>query len=370
MRRPLLVRLVLVSTLGLSVAAVHGACAPDSGLDPAPRPDGGSGDTDGGTLFDAGQGDALPDPDAACAAVTEEAISVPVNLYIAMDHSNSMVGDKWASAEAGLTAFVNNPKFAGIRVALRFFPRDPDAVPACDPNAYKEPTVPYGPLPDNAAAIVAAIAAEDPDGFGTPIYPALGGALLKGIAMAQNNPGEASAVLLVTDGLPQGPSGTCSGVDPEDPAAIADLAAAGAAFDPPVLTYVIGLPGVNQAFANQVAAAGGTGEAVLVSSTNAAADFEAALAKVTGEALPCEYEVPTEVEGGDVAISSVNILLTVGGGDPGVLPQDPACNGAGWRYDNPASPTKIVLCPETCAAVKEADAAKIQILLGCTTVVE
>lgn len=368
MRRPFLVRLVLVSTLGLSAAAVHGACAPDSGLDPAPRPDGGSGDTDSGTLFDAGQGDALPDPDAACAAVTEEAISVPVNLYIMLDKSQSMVGDKWTSAKAGLTAFVNNPKFAGIRVALRFFPND--GAPECDQTLYKEPTVDYGPLPDNAAAIVAAIEAEAPTGNSTPIYPALGGALLKGIEVAQNNPGEASAVLLVTDGLPQGPSGTCAGVDPEDPAAIAGLAAAGADYDPPVLTYVIGLPGVNQAFANQVAAAGGTGEAVLVSATNVAAEFEAALAKVTGQALPCEYEVPSEVEGGQVAFNSVNVLLTVSGGDPGVLPQDPACDGAGWRYDNPASPTKIVLCPETCGALKDAQSAKIQILLGCTTVVE
>jgi len=366
MRRPLLARFALLSTLGLSAAAVHGACAPDSGLAPLPPPDGG-GDTDG-SLFDAGSGDALPDPDAACAAVTEEAISVPLNLYVMMDRSQSMTGNKWASAEAGLAAFVNDPKFSGARIALRFFPNE--GPPECDQYAYMEPTVPYGPLPGNAGAIVQAIEAEDPNGTSTPIYAALGGALLKGIEVAQNNPGEASAVLLVTDGFPQGPQGTCSGVDPNDAAAIAGLAAAGADFDPPVVTYVVGLPGVDQDFANQVAAAGGSGEAVLVSATNVAAEFQAALAKVTGEALPCEYEVPSQVEGGDVAITSVNVLLTVGGGEPALLPQDPACNGAGWRYDDPANPDTIVLCPGTCTSVREADAAKIQILLGCTTVVE
>jgi hypothetical protein len=368
MQNPLLPRLALVSALGLSATALHGACAPDSGIGQGATTGAGSGGSDAG-LFDVSE-DALPDPDAACALVTEEAISLPLNLYMMMDKSSSMVGDKWDSAKVGLTAFVNAPKFAGTRVALRFFPRDPDAVPECDQTAYREPVVPFGPLPGNAAAIVQAMDAEAPDGFSTPIYPALGGALLKGIEVAQNNPGEASAVLLVTDGQPVGPQGLCGGVDPEDPAEIANLAAAGADYNPPVSTYVIGLPGVDQAFANQVAAAGGTGAAVLVGATNVAAEFEAALAQVTGEALPCEFEMPSLVLDGDVAVTSVNVLLTIGGGQPSLLPQDATCQGAGWRYDDPASPSKIVLCPDSCAAVKDAEAAKIQILLGCATVVE
>lgn len=371
MRSLPLSRLLLAIPLGLSLAAIHAACSPDSGV-PGTTGGGGS-NTDGGLLTTTGSGGTggLPDPDAACATVTQEAISVPLNLYIMMDKSSSMVGTKWDSAKVGLTAFVNNPKFAGTRVALRFFPRDPDNTPECDQNAYKEPTVPFGALPGNAAAIVSAIEAEAPDGFTTPIYPALGGALLKGIEVAQNNPGEASAVLLVTDGLPQGPQGLCGSVNPQDPAVIADLAAAAADFNPPVFTYVIGLPGVDQSFANQVAAAGGTTEAVLVSATNVAVEFEQALSRVTGEALPCEYEVPTEVQNGEVAITSVNVLLTLNNGEPALLPQDPACAGGdGWRYNAPGGPTRVVLCPSTCTAIKEAEAAKIQILLGCATVVE
>lgn len=368
MRRLSYARFALVFPLVLSAVALHAACSPDSGV-PGSTSGSGGGGTDGG-LFDVSNDVGLPDPDAACASVTEEAVSVPLNLYIVMDKSQSMVGDKWNSAKAGLAAFVNNPKFAGTKVALRFFPRPADAVPACDQNAYKEPTVAYGPLPDNAEAIVQAMNATMPDGFTTPIYPALGGALLKGIEVAQNNPGEASAVMLVTDGEPVGPSGMCGNVNPEDPAAIAGLAAAAADFDQPVLTFVIGLPGVNQTFANQVAAAGGTGEAVLVSSTNVAAEFEAALVKATGEALPCEYEVPDVVQNGEVEITSVNVLLTLGSGEPALVPQDAACDGAGWRYSDPGEPPRVVLCPDTCAAVKAAEAAKIQILLGCATVVE
>ncbi|AUX36468.1 MULTISPECIES: vWA domain-containing protein [Sorangium] len=373
MRLEPLHRLSLASLLGLAAAAgLHGACAPDSGIGAASSSSEGAGsggdlDPDGGLLSDAPI-DTRPDPDAACGLVTEEAIAVPLNLYIMMDKSSSMEGGKWDSAKVGLTAFVNNARFAGVRVALRFFPRAADAVPACDQNAYKPPLVPFGPLPDNAGAIVDAIEDESPDGLSTPIYPALGGALLEGIEMAQNHPGEASAVLLVTDGKPQGPAAQCGGANPEDPAAIAALAAAGARYRPPVRTFVIGLPGVDQSIANQIAAAGGTDAAVLVASTNIAVEFQSALAKVTGQALPCEYEVPSEVAGGQIAFNDVNVLFGLDGAPQEILPQSPGCDGPGWRYDNPSSPTALVLCPDTCGAARNASVAKIQILLGCETV--
>ncbi|AUX47032.1 hypothetical protein SOCE26_085430 [Sorangium cellulosum] len=362
--------LSFASLLGLAAALLHGACAPDSGLGSVPPAEGTGpgGEPDGGQLGDAPT-DEPPDPDAACALVTEEAIAVPLNLYIMMDKSSSMTGDKWTSAKAGLTAFVNNARFAGVRVALRFFPREADTVPACEEDAYKAPLVPFGPLPDNAAAIVEALEAEVPDGLNTPIYPALGGALLKGIEVAENNRGEASAVLLVTDGKPQGPPGQCGAADPEDPADIAELAAAGAAYRPPVRTFVIGLPGVDQSIANQIAAAGGTDAAVLVGSTNIAVEFQEALAKVTGQALPCDYAVPSQVAGGQVSFADVNVLFALEGAPDQILPQNPDCDGPGWRYDDPARPSSLTLCRATCDAAREASAAKLQILLGCETVI-
>src|SRR5262249_41145545 len=151
--------------------------------------------------------------------------------------------------------------------------------------------------------------AQMPDGFSSPVYPALGGAILAGIEEAQNNPGDAAAVLLVTDGQPDGPSTSCGGVDPNDPAAIAMLAMAGANYNPPVKTFVVGLPGVNVSIANQIAAAGGTGSAILVTVTNIQVEFQNALAKVRGQALPCEYDIPAEVMGGQVDPQHVNVLV-------------------------------------------------------------
>lgn len=380
MRRQSLHHVSLACLLGLA-AALHGGCAADSGLKDLPSPAegvGSGGDVDPGEDSDPADGmlgdapiDDPLDPDAACGLVTEEAISVPLNLYIMMDKSSSMHGDKWESAKAGLTAFVNSARFAGVRVALRFFPRDADTVPACDQFAYMNPLVPFGPLPENAPAILEAIEAESPDGLSTPVYPALGGALLMGSEVAKNNPGQASAVLLVTDGQPQGPADRCGAVDPEDPAAIAALARAGAAGVsglPPVRTFVIGLPGVDQRIAHQIAAAGGTDAAVLVASTNTAVEFQNALAKVTGQALPCEYELPSQVAGGLVSFRDVNVLFALDGAPQQILPQRPGCDGPGWRYDDPDRPTALTLCPAACDAAKSASSARIQILLGCETV--
>lgn len=372
MKRPPIARLPFLFVLGLSGAAIASACAPGSDL-PSDVSSGaglagGQGGSGGEPVLTVGAGpdsDAGPDPDAACGLVTEEADATPLNLYIVFDKSSSMAGNKWDSAKAGLAAFVNDPSAAGVRVALNFFPKAGPAT--CDQFAYKEPLVPFGELPMNATAITDAMNAAAPNGTSTPIYPALGGAILKGIEVAQNTPGDASAVLLVTDGLPQGPAAMCGGVNPEDPDAIANLAATGANYTPPVPTFVIGLPGVDQSFANKVAASGGTDAAILVSAANVQAEFQAALAKVRGKALPCEFFIPEKVEGGDVDPGLVNVLFTPGGAMPVVLPQDADCSGEGWRYDDPVKPTKIIFGPASCQDVKSDYKAKVQILLGCET---
>lgn len=304
----------------------------------------------------------------SCAKYEHTEVHKPVNLYVMFDKSSSMAGTKWEDAKTGLKTYVENPGADSIRAALRFFPRVADATPACDQVAYREPTVAFGELPANAAAIVAAMDAEAPNGFNTPMYPALGGAILKGIEMAQNNPGEASAVLLITDGAPQGPSPTCSGVNPEDPAVIAGLAATGNTKG--VKTYVVGLPGVNQDVANQIAVAGGTDSVILVGSTNVAVEFQTALQKVAGSAIPCDYPLPAEVISGEVGLNKVNIEVTPPGGMPMTVPYDETCANGGWKYDNAAAPTAIVLCPATCDSVKTTNGAKLKVLLGCGTIVK
>lgn len=318
----------------------------------------------GGDLFPDANDDA-PIVDEPCQSISKQANEKPLHLFVLLDKSTSMAGSKWDAAQLGLKAFLEAQDSAGIDVALGVFPRPPDATPACDQNAYKTPLVDFGLLPDHAADVSLALQSEAADGFSSPVYPALGGALLRSLDVLAANPGDAAAVLLVTDGAPQGPAPLCGGVDPEDPNEIAALAAAAAAMSPPVLTFVIGLPGVDQSAANTIAAGGGTGSAILVMG-DVASEFTKALAKAKGEALPCAYPLPTESEPG-----YVNVEIGWGGGDPVVVPLNAACggDGLGWTWDVPAAPTEIVLCPASCAALKADLQASIDIALGCPTVI-
>jgi hypothetical protein len=320
-----------------------------------------------GALFDGG---ALPGitADAACASVAERAIATPLNLYVMFEKSNSLVGVKWQAATAGLDGFVHDPGSVGIRVALNFFPRTPDAVPACDQNAYKAPRVPFALLPANAQAITTAVQQEQPDGFSTPIYPALGGALLSAYEQMQQRPGESGAVLIVTDGEPQGPGSDCGGVDPNQVASSESLASK-ALTQLGVHTYVIGLPGVNPTAMNRIAAAGGSGAAYLVATTNVQADFQKGLEAMRGQALPCEYTLPAKLKDKQYTYDRVNVALTSNGATA-TVPQSADCAADGWQYDDRGNPSKILLCPATCASLRADYKASIEILLGCATIIK
>jgi hypothetical protein len=369
--------LIASAAASLFSGAVLWACAPRSTIPDGTTTTGGGGT--GGVVFTSsssgggggeGAGKDADVPDNTCGYSTEKAETHPVSLYVLVDKSSSMSGFKWDAAVAGLTAFVNDPASAGLTVGMRFFPRPADATPVCDQKAYQIPEVPFGLLPDNAKPIADALAAAMPNGFSTPVYPALGGGILAGIDNALNDPKRRTAVLLVTDGKPQGPAATCSGVNPEDLAEIEKLAKTGAEFKPPVVTYVIGLPGVDQTFANGVAAAGNTDSAILVSNVNVEQAFKDALAKVRGSALPCDYAIPKKVLDGNFEVTEVNVLVTYSGKDPAFIPQVTTCGSkGGWKYDDPSAPENIVLCPATCTKLHSDFAAKIEIALGCETII-
>ena len=54
----------------------------------------------------------------------------------------------------------------------------------------------------------------------------------------------------------------------------------------------------------------------------------------------------------------------------GQVPNQEACtpDKAAWYYDNPADPTKIIVCDATCAAIQADDDAELEILFGCITI--
>ncbi|MND04728.1 hypothetical protein D3C83_251350 [compost metagenome] len=44
------------------------------------------------------------------------------------------------------------------------------------------------------------------------------------------------------------------------------------------------------------------------------------------------------------------------------------CAGGGWYYDDPAAPSRILLCPSSCDAVNDGSGGRVDIALGCETV--
>jgi hypothetical protein len=254
---------------------------------------------------------------------------------------------RWALVSEALIEFVRDPGAAGLGVALRFFPSDQpaagcdgwpttssgtfgglggssgnfgaggaagtssmagtsgagaagvsagaagaSAMANCLASACAVPLVDLGrltadPAPSDAqeAALVAAIQASGPPDVAalnpdpqTPTSAALQGASQWATAHQAAHPEEITAIVLVTDGEPAG----CD-TNANDIAAIANDAYTRSA----VRTFVIGLSGANETFLNQVATAGGTKQAFLVSDgTTVTSDLLTALDTIRDGAMP------------------------------------------------------------------------------------
>ncbi len=313
------------------------------------------------------QVDAGPDVvDEGCAGVEAQATRVPLSLYVALDRSSSIAGPKWDAALKGIDAFLKDPFSSGINVGLVTFPRQSPPEPPCSFNNYSEPQVPFGKLPQNTQPILDFLATVQPSGFGTPVYPALGGALNRGVFFKQNTPGENFAVLLITDGQPDAPPDSCGGVNALDNASIGMLAET-ALQKFGVRTFVIGLPGVSVSFAEGLAQKGGTQAILLQQSVELEKQFQKALSTVLGDGLGCEFPLPPDSS--KYSTDQVNVRYTQGNGGGVIeLQRSLGCkDGVGWDYDDPVKPTKVLLCGSTCSQVKLDGLARIDVVLGCPT---
>ncbi|MBW2524021.1 MAG: VWA domain-containing protein [Deltaproteobacteria bacterium] len=89
--------------------------------------------------------------------------------------------------------------------------------------------------------------------------------------------------------------------------------------------------------------------------------------------LACEWDVPTPPDGEQFAADQVNVEYAVNGAPPTPLGHvdsyaDCASVNGGWFYDDPANPTKIIVCPDVCQIIQSSTDAQIDIKFGCQTV--
>ena len=246
----------------------------------------------------------------------------------------------------------------------------------CNPGRYATAVVPIADLPGALPAIDRALGAVVAHG-GTPTTPAVQGALVYLRTRAAANPTRKPVLVLATDGLPTG----CGSNDP-DTVAAALAAARSTDGVAAISTYVIGVfaPGQiarSRPALDTMARGGGTATPfVLSAASDLSQRFLEAVNQIRGNALACEFTIPRPTSG-MLDYDKVNVRFTGAAGaedfgyvDGGAARCDPVRGG--WYYDaNPragATPTRVRLCPATCARV-QSTAGAISLRFGCKTIV-
>lgn len=314
------------------------------------------------------------DPNAVCAAEVIAAQPVPVNLYLMIDRSGSMQeGNKWGQSMGALRSFVEDPETSGLRVALRFFgdnaPVAGCSEQQCSIEACAQPLVPSGELraevgvlDEQESALVARLEHTLPiNGLGTPIYPALGGALRWATEHKATHPDEKVAVVFVTDGEP---NGCDTNMDH-----ISDLAKV-ALESARVQTYAIGLQGSNEQQMHAIARAGGTRDGIFIGENGRAETaLLDALTNIRRQSMSCDFQLPTPANGKTANLQTVNLdLSTISDQTPLYRVEElGACgsDGMGWYFDDASRPSRIHLCPSTCERSNTETDAQVHIAMGC-----
>jgi Mg-chelatase subunit ChlD len=354
------------------LALVAAACAADPIEDGRfdRRPAGGTNDdvTGGGSLGGDGNGP-TGGVDDVCATSRAEAAQLPLHMVVVLDKSGSMCeytanqnprdcnnpSSRWQQVTSALTSFFASAQSKGITVSLIAFPLSSGT---CNASTYQTPLRDDIALPDTGGILAAEIGKLTGDGS-TPTRPALEGAINYGKTLEAKLEGKGKvAIVMATDGYPQDCSNNSIGSASNVAAAVKDT----------MPTYVIGV-GSRLANLDALADAGGTDKAFHVSTTNAASvaqEFSDALAQIRGAQLACEYELPEAPAGETLDLDKVNVQITAGKTETLAYSADCAAPG-GWRYDDPAAPTRIELCESACQRVKSEGTAAVDLVLGCQT---
>jgi hypothetical protein len=116
------------------------------------------------------------------------------------------------------------------------------------------------------------------------------------------------------------------------------------------------------------ARAGGTEKAFLTDAGDITSSFVDALSNISNRDLDCEYQIPEPPAGMKLDTNKVQVIYTPASGSPEEVPSvasPAACadsKNGGWYYGMPGNPSKITVCPCTCARFQ---AGHVDVRLGC-----
>ncbi|MCL2724570.1 MAG: VWA domain-containing protein [Polyangiaceae bacterium] len=350
----------------------------------------------GGTQGDAGsggdgtgnQGDGAPE----CAATSAKAQLTPVNLVVMLDRSGSMGDNKyegynpqqrWIPVTNAIEAFFADNGSAGMSAALTFFP---NALNSCTASDYYTAEVPLTALPNNAA-FAPVIGANAPAHADTPTLAAVNGAIHQAQAINEADPSGKAVIVLITDGEPY----CCTWPTVDPPVAnwalsctngvhdntLADAnsganlnasAAAIASVRATIPTYVIGVSS-DATNLNTLASASGTSLIqvdVAANPADTSSALIAALNTIRGDVVSCDFDIPKPPDGRTLDFNKVNVAYTPSGQAAQTLSYSADCSTANsWHFDNPAAPTKVQLCTDTCNAVRSTQNSQVDVVFAC-----
>lgn len=395
--------------------------------------DGSSGSGGDGGIGNTGAVDSGSDgnltPDSSCAQFQVEAKQAPAALLIVLDRSTSMAeAGKWTAAQLAIVQAIDSNAFDNLSLGMLVYPAGDVPGPACImgfPVSCGVSALPQVPLADTGTAksntpgvrqqIYGWLSSNQPNGTATPGYDALAAAIA-GIGMYSLPAGGIRAVLLISDGgftctslsNPQRPAfpDSLGCLDWEHPDNVVQLL--DAAYDDattPVRTFVIGVPGSDttptdpeappyymrramSAFAKAgsptsvPAGCDGTFQqnqpdpAVPCHFDLTQGNFNAqalgdAIADIRGQVLGCIYQLPEPAPGETIDKGKVNVNVTIDGTTQTIPqrsdPNDTCESSPCWDYDDK---DQIVLLGKACEDLKTATSSKVEILVGCTTIVK
>lgn len=421
-------RFFLVGCLATSFAFL-GACSDDPTVEDGDKDGTGNGkDGSGGTGGKPGPGVNPGDIDPGsgnsgsgasgngevCESSSEEAELDPIYLAFAFDVSGSMgeldsprwwhdPAKKWEPVSDALREFFSSDE-EDISASLTLFPAKSDK---CSSSSYEKPQVEMRTIGASQFSDIIKGYEEEvsDDGVlaggnwrgGTPTLQVVQGTFnyLEQLSEMPEYQGKKMALVLVTDGLPQ----DCSGNT------VSNVADEVAKFKDKFPTYVVGIenptsppssppagwggnwgrcsgstispepcPPPNTLGAlNEIAEAGGSGEAILIDTENPAATTQkllSAINEIRKKELACEFAIPEHPEGGEFNADRINVSLSVSGEKTNFL-YNAECGGTAeqkkksWRYDDEESPSRVVLCEESCKDVRARTGADILVEFLC-----
>ena len=372
--------------------------------------------------------------DGACATASYEAKQQPASLLFVLDRSNTMNnGGKWDAAVLGIYSVIDLDSFDHMTLGLMASPATTVTGPSCLfglPVMCGNSALPQVAMSDSGTDKTSAATgvrhniynwlttnSPDPDagdGSGTPLYDALDKAY-KFIRLAGTGKllvtfvvnGAASCTSLSTR---PGYTDANSCPDWEHPDVLATLIKT-AHDDPtqPVSTFVIGVPGADTTGSDPTTqppyhlkralsayALAGSPETVpagcdgafsttggdptlschydMTAGTLDAKALAGNLAKIRGTALGCIFDLPTPTDGSTVDKNKVNVEIDDSGPPPTTDalkkrsdPSDTCATDGCWDYTPDG---KIEILGKACDDVKTLTSGKVQIIVGCATVIK